>query len=256
MEVEVTLLVPQRAVGLDLIRVNPVRTSVRDVEQRLVRGKRDAVRIFHAALIHRLFRAVGFDEPDAARLVFHRQRIRCVNVPVVRHGEVVPFEPIGKNFHRVIAADDEHLRLRSREHKHPPIRPERLAVRPLRVREELRRLPIRAHFIRLARGDVVEENLARRVARRAFRKFVALPHKLPAFARQDDLIEHVVFRRADLRLSGPALPQPPHRVGENRVAVLAIVPLRAPRVIHLVARPRQRPLHRLIRHPPVPAVDI
>ena len=43
MQVEILLLVGQRAIGLDLVAVNPMRTAVGHIEQRLVGRERDAV---------------------------------------------------------------------------------------------------------------------------------------------------------------------------------------------------------------------
>src|SRR5262245_24749741 len=52
------------------------------------------------------------------------------------------------------------------------------------------------------------------------------------------------------------LPQPLHRLGKELRRVLAVVPTLAPLVLHLVPGERQRPLHRLVRHPPVAAIYV
>ena len=89
-QVEVTLLVLKRAVGLDLVAVNPVRTAVRDVEQRLVRRERDAVGELQP-FVHDLLGAVGLDEPDLAGVGVRAGPVRVgdVEVAVLVEGRAV-----------------------------------------------------------------------------------------------------------------------------------------------------------------------
>jgi hypothetical protein len=62
---------------------------------------------------------------------------------------------------------------------------------------------------------------------------------------------HGVLRLADTDRLRPVLPEPAHRIGEDRRGVAAAVDPLAPDVFDLIAGKRQGPLQGLIPHPPV-----
>ena len=55
---------------------------------------------------------------------------------------------------------------------------------------------------------------------------------------------------------GIVLPQPAHGLGEDGGAVILVVAVGAPDVLHFVAGPLEGPVHGLVGHPPVAGVDV
>ena len=94
MQVVELLLVRQRAVGLDLVAVDPVAGEVGDVEQRLVGRERDAVGEVQPGVDDPLL-ALGADVPDLARLGPAADRVRDVDPAVVADDQVVAVEALG-----------------------------------------------------------------------------------------------------------------------------------------------------------------
>ncbi len=93
-QVIILLLVGKRAVGLDLVAVDPVGAAVGDVEQRLVGRERDAVGELQAG-VDDLLLALGADVPDLARLAGVSTGVGDVEAAVVADDQVVAAKAIG-----------------------------------------------------------------------------------------------------------------------------------------------------------------
>ena len=104
-------------------------------------------------------------------------------------------------------------------------------------------------------GMSLKKTSPRGVGGRALGEPVALGDERPVLAGDEDLLE-LLRPGAGLHGLGPVLPEPSHGVGEDLGGVLAAVAAGAPVVVDLVAGEGQGPLHLLVGHPPVAAVDV
>ena len=101
----------QRAIGLNLVAVHPMRAQIGNVKQRLVGRKRDTVGVFEVGLNGFSF-AVGLDKPDFARFERIWKRICNVHIAVVCHHHIVPCKAFGGGVHFAAAVIvKEHLTL-------------------------------------------------------------------------------------------------------------------------------------------------
>src|SRR5262245_27352576 len=249
----ILLLGFQRAVGLDLITVDPVRTVISDVKQRLVGRERYSIGVAQPC-VHDFLLTVRLDQPDVALVDGGRVRLRDVDVPVARYHNIVAANAFGDDRRRTsgffdVISDD--FLLAARHRIEASVRAECLSVGSLRIGDELAYLTVETDFVNLVAPPIGEENLAFGVDRRTFSKLVTLAHQLPSFAWNEKRFERGVLRRACLHRLRPPLPQPAHRVGKDRRAVLAVVPAFAPDVLNLITGEHERTLHRLVGHPPV-----
>ena len=88
---EAALLVFQRAVGLDLAAIDPVRKIIGDIKQGLIRGKSDPVRTAQAG-VHNLLLAVGANEPHP---VLSSAGVGGVEIAIVGYEQVVGRKAVG-----------------------------------------------------------------------------------------------------------------------------------------------------------------
>ena len=132
----VALLVGERAVGLDLVAVDPVGAAVGDVQQRLVGREGDAVGELQPGVDDLLF-AVGADVPDLARLVRRRGwgwSRRCL--PSWRTTRSLPRKPSAIGVDVAVGVVGDDLLGARGDRVEPAVGAERLAVALLRVGEE------------------------------------------------------------------------------------------------------------------------
>ena len=144
-EVEESLLVGQRAIGLDLIAIDPMTAIIGDVEQRLVGREGDAVGELQSRVDDSAFSPLGLMyqtwlEPPAPPGWVD------IDPAVVADDQVVAADALGE--HRGLAAGviRQDLAGTGGGRVEPAIGPKRLAVGPLRVGDETgspcRRSPI------------------------------------------------------------------------------------------------------------------
>src|SRR4029453_8551695 len=88
-----------------------------------------------------------------------------------------------------------------------------------------------------------------------FRKREAVGNELPDFAGKQDLLQ-LLRAEPGLHRRGPIFPEPLHGFRKELRSVLPVVASLTPFVVHFVAGESQRPLHFLIGHPPIAAVDV
>ena len=222
-QVVVLLLVRQRAVGLDLVAVDPVGAAVGDVEQRLVGREGDAVGELQSA-VDDLLLALGVDVPDLARLARVPARVGDVDAAVVADDQVVAAEAVGDHGRLAVGVVGQDLARAGRDGVEPAVGAERLAVGLLRVGEERRHLAVEADLVGLAVGDVVEEDLALGVRRRALGELVAFADEAPALAGDQDLLQ---LLRPAPAFTGAGQSFQSHRIASGKISV-ACLPLWPP----------------------------
>ncbi len=137
----------------------------------------------------------------------------------------------------------------------PAVGAEGLAVALLGIGDEEGDRAVEADLVRLAVGDVVEEDFASGVGGRTFGEFVALGDELPGLVGDEDFLQ---LRRpgAGLHRFGPVFPEPAHGFGKDFGGVAGVVGAFTPGVIDFVAGKAEGAFHFLIGHPPVAAGDV
>ena len=125
----------------------------------------------------------------------------------------------------------------------------------MRIGEPDLRLPVGRDTVGLPVAHVVEEEFALGVGRGALGELVAFANEPPVLARNENLLKLRAAQSGGHRLR-PATPKPCKHFRKQLRGVLAVVATVAPRVPHVIPGEFERPLHRLIGHPPVAAVDV
>ena len=114
------LLVLQCPIRLDLVAVDPASPRIGDIEQRLVRRERDAVRKPETRVDDHLF-TIRPDQDHLARVGSIPARDGDVDVAIARHHQVVSTESISDRRRLARAVPGKNLLLRAGGRVEPPV---------------------------------------------------------------------------------------------------------------------------------------
>src|SRR6266851_6346713 len=121
---------------------------------------------------------------------------------------------------------------------------------------ELTHFIVETDLVGFATRHIIKEHFAFSVRSRALKELVPFRNKLPALARNENIVERVVSSMSGAHSLGPVFPKPAHRVRQDSGSLFTRMPAIAPSVLHFIACKRQRAFHSLISHPPVATVSI
>ena len=250
----VPLFVGKRPVGGDRVAVHPMAAAVGHVEERLVGGEAEAVGKQEARVDDGVG-SRGGDEVDLARGPAVPTRLGGIDAAGGCDDNVVSPPALRQHLRLALLAPGEDRLVGGAGGDQPSIGSEALAVATVGVFEPPLWLPVGRQSPCLPLADIVVVDIPAGVDRGAFGEAVAFADEHPLLTGDENLLELRASCPACNR-RGPSFPQPLDRVGEDLRGVLVVVAPVAPRMVHLVAGERQRPLKGLVGDPPIAAIDV